>query len=235
MNKPITRVAVITGANRGIGLATARAMQDYGFFTILTARDVKQFSDIIDSMNPQWCHFRELDVASEQSIANFCEQLKQDYSRVDILINNAGVYLDGQSPLSQLPLDIFNQTMQTNIYGPLSLMQKIIPLMLKNQYGRIVNISSGMGSSDSIAEAGAGSYKLSKQALNALTRLIAQEVDPAEIKINSVCPGWVRTRMGGPTAPRSEEQAVSGIMWAALLDEYGPTGGFFRDGKEINW
>ena len=235
MNNPITRVAVITGANRGIGLATARAMQDYGIFTILTARDVKQFSDIIDTMDPNWCHFRELDVTSEQSVVNFCEHLKQNYSRVDILINNAGVFFDQHYPLTQLPLELFNQTLQTNVYGPLSLMQKIIPLMLKNQYGRIVNISSEMGSSDSISQAGAGSYKLSKQALNTLTRLMAQEVDLAEIKINAVCPGWVRTRMGGPTAPRSVEQAVGGIMWAATLDEYGPSGGFFRDGKELNW
>lgn len=229
------RVAVITGANRGIGLAVAKAMQEYGIFTILTARNVNNFSDVIDEMDPNWCHFRELDVTDENSIATFCQLIRNDYTRLDILINNAGVYLDDETQLRNLDLSIFDQTLKTNVYGPLSLAQKLLPMMEKNKYGRIVNVSSGMGAHDAFDDNQAPSYKISKQALNSVTKLMAREVDSKQIKINAICPGWVRTRMGGPTAPRSVEQAVQGIMWAATIEADGPTGGFFRDGKTIQW
>jgi NAD(P)-dependent dehydrogenase (short-subunit alcohol dehydrogenase family) len=151
-----------------------------------------------------------------------------------VLINNAGVYLDEGLKLSEEDSAILEKTMRTNLLGPFNLIHSFLPLMKKNNYGRIVNVSSGYGQMDEMDYSGAGSYKLSKLALNGLTRILASEVS-GNIKINAVCPGWVRTDMGGPNAPRSAEEAAQSILWLAELEEDGPSGGFFRNGQQISW
>jgi NAD(P)-dependent dehydrogenase (short-subunit alcohol dehydrogenase family) len=160
---------------------------------------------------------------------------------LDILVNNAGVFLDihgnedaGGASVFNASLETLTATLKTNLYGPLLLAQELTPLMKQQHYGRIVNISSGMGQLSEM-EGKSPAYRISKTALNALTRILAAETQGYNILVNSICPGWVRTDMGGPQAERTVEQGVSGIIWAATLPNDGPTGGFFRDGQPIPW
>lgn len=185
--------------------------------------------------------FQPLDVASETSIADLGAFIHSRCGRVDILVNNAGVYLDihgtedvGGASVFNTSLKTLSTTLKTNLYGPLLLAQELVPLMKQQHYGRIVNVSSGMGQLSDM-EGKSPAYRISKTALNALTRILAAETRGANILVNSVCPGWVRTDIGGPNAERTAEQGAVGIVWAATLPDDGPSGGFFRDGQSIPW
>ena len=159
------------------------------------------------------------------------------FGRVDILINNAAVYLDKQasgSPLLDLDPSILEQTMKANLTGPLRLIQAFLPGMIDRGYGRIVNVSSDMGRIAELHPSGAY-YRLSKLALNGLTKMVAAEATGTNVVVNAVSPGWVRTDMGGSAATRSIEEGASGIVWAATLPGDGPSGLLFRDGKELGW
>ena len=171
----------------------------------------------------------------KKSITDAVHHVEEVNGRVDVLINNAAVYLDEKIPILNITTDLFWQTMRTNLYGPFSLCQKVIPLMQKNGYGRVVNITSGYGSVTHLSGSQVGAYKISKIALNAMTRLLANGVDGELIKINCVDPGWVRTQMGGELATKSVEEVIPGIIWAATLPADGPTGGFFRDRESQPW
>jgi NAD(P)-dependent dehydrogenase (short-subunit alcohol dehydrogenase family) len=154
-----------------------------------------------------------------------------------VLVNNAGVLLDMEAAgdsLFDARLETFEQTFETNVWGPLLLSQTLIPAMKERGYGRVVNVSSGMGQ---LSDMGSGSpaYRLSKTALNALTRILAHELRSTNVLVNAVCPGWVRTDMGGPAAPRTPQQGADTITWLATLPDDGPSGGFFRDRKPIPW
>jgi NAD(P)-dependent dehydrogenase (short-subunit alcohol dehydrogenase family) len=179
--------------------------------------------------------FHELDVTSEKGVKAFAGWLVDTCKRCDILVNNAGILADprGSRFLDSRPAT-YRQTLETNLFGPLLLIQALVPLMKKHRYGRIVNISSAQGQ---LSDMGVGTpaYRISKTALNALTCVLAAELTGSGILVNSMCPGWVRTDMGGPGAPRTVEQGADTAVWLATLPNDGATGGFFRDRKPIAW
>lgn len=234
MNKP--QIALITGANRGLGLETARQLAQLGHHVILTSRNEADSQAAVEALNADGIqvNYQRLDVSDPATIESTRDHIAHNYSRLDILINNGGIYIDRGSPALSVDEAVVQRTFDVNFYGPLRTCQAFIPMMQAGGYGRVVNVSSGMGS---LADMGGRmlAYKASKTALNALTRILAAEVKNENIKINAVCPGWVRTDMGGAGASRSVEQGATGIVWAATLPDDGPTGGFFRDGKAIDW
>jgi NAD(P)-dependent dehydrogenase (short-subunit alcohol dehydrogenase family) len=232
------RVAVVTGANRGIGLEICRQLaRRAGIRVVLTARSETKGKAAAGQLRDEGLEvdFHELDVTSEKNVRTLAGWLEGTCKRCDILVNNAGIVVDprGSRFLDSRP-KTYRQTLDTNVFGPLLLSQALVPLMKKNRYGRIVNVSSGQGQ---LSEMGAGTpaYRISKTALNALTRVLAAELKGSGILVNSMCPGWVRTDMGGAGAPRTVEQGADTAVWLATLPDDGPTGGFFRDRKTIAW
>ena len=236
-------VAVVTGANRGLGFEAVRQLARRGIEVVLTCRNSGKGEVALERLLAEGLTvaFQPLDVTSEASVAELGGFIRRRFGRVDILINNAGVFLDSHGSEESSAASVFSASLKTltttlevNLYGPLLLAQELTPLMKQQHYGRIVNVSSGMGQLSEM-EGKSPAYRISKAALNALTRILAAESQGHNILVNSVCPGWVRTDMGGPQAERSLEQGVSGILWAATLPDNGPTGGFFRDGQPIPW
>ncbi len=228
------KIAVVTGTNRGIGLEICRQLAQKNFKVIMTSRDEAKGRAAFEKIakgNPAVELFA-LDVASLPSIQTFKKNLQEKHGRLDVLINNAAVFLDsaGESLLKVDP-DLISKTFQTNVFGPFLLSRELAPLM-KN--GRIINLSSGMGQ---LSEMGAGypAYRLSKTSLNAVTRMLAAELAPQNISVNSMCPGWVKTDMGGPQAERPVEQGADTAVWLAGEADAAITGKFFRDRKEISW
>ena len=155
------------------------------------------------------------------------------YGRVDILINNAGIYLDEGTSVFNVDEKIVKETLDVNFYGAFNICRALVPIMRQNGYGRIVNISSGYGAMSEMSGYHAA-YRISKAALNALTLIMADELKDGDIKVNAVCPGWVNTDMGGRMAPVSAENAAKDIVHVALMDEEGPTGSFFRHKNQWN-
>lgn len=232
-------VAVVTGAYRGLGFETCRQLALSGYSVILTARKETAGMDAASKLRQAGLDitFFPLDVTRQASIDGLAAYVKAEYGRLDVLVNNAGIFPDpdpatGDSTVFSADPARIREGFETNTLGPLCLCQALIPLM--NGSGRIVNISSGMGQLSEM-NGGCPAYRLSKTALNAVTRIFADELKESDIKINSICPGWVRTDMGGEEAPLSVEQGVKGIVWAATLPEDGPSGGFFRYGEPIEW
>jgi NAD(P)-dependent dehydrogenase (short-subunit alcohol dehydrogenase family) len=236
-------VAVVTGANRGLGLETARQLAKRDIRVIIASRNAGKGEMALEKLLAEGLDVvcQPLDVTSESSVAELGAFIHSRCGRVDILVNNAGVFLDthgaedaGGASVFATSLETLTATLKTNLYGPLLLAQELVPLMKQNHYGRIVNVSSGMGQLSEM-EGKSPAYRISKTALNALTRILAAETRGHNILVNSVCPGWVRTDMGGPNAERTVEQGAAGIVWAATLPDDGPNGGFFRDGQPIPW
>lgn len=215
--------ALVTGANRGIGLAIAKGLVDQGHEVLLGARDRQAGEKAAAQIGVSAL---ELDVADKDSIAQAVEAA----GPVDILVNNAGIL--GSGPVLNDP-DDFEDCMKVMVHGPYWLMHHLAPQMVARRYGRIVNLSSGWGAfSEGVA--GPGAYGVAKAALNALTVSAARSL-PDTVKVNAMCPGWVRTRMGGAGATRSPEEGADTAIWLATLGDDGQTGGFFRDRKPIDW
>ncbi len=232
------RIAVVTGANRGIGLEICRQLaQRDDFRVMLTSRDGSKGRAAVKALRAAGLDvdYRQLDVTGERSVKLLADYLAETYSRCDVLVNNAGVMADprGSRVLDSHPAT-YRETLETNLFGPLMLIQALAPLMRKGGYGRIVNVSSGQGQLSDMA-AGTPAYRVSKTALNALTRTCAAELRGSGILVNSMCPGWVKTDMGGPSAPRSLAQGADTAVWLATLPDSGPSGRFFRDRKPIPW
>jgi NAD(P)-dependent dehydrogenase (short-subunit alcohol dehydrogenase family) len=230
-------VAIVTGANRGIGFEVCRQLGRLGHQVILTSRDPLKgqtaAQTLIDEGLP--VVFHSLDVTDEDSIQALREFAVKTYHRLDILVNNAGIYMQGEdNSVMALTLDALRRTLETNTFGALRMCQVFIPLMKKNSYGRVVNVSSNMGRHVYMGKM-AAAYRLSKDGLNALTQMIAASIQTRDVLINSCHPGWVRTEMGGRSAPLSVEQGADNIVWLATLPEDGPTGGFFENRKRIDW
>ena len=239
------RVALVTGANRGLGFAISRQLAQKGIAVVLAVRDPEKGQAARERLNRQGLesvHVQALDVTDVNSIHCALEQIKNSFGKLDILVNNAGIVIDDRATILDITPDVLQQTLQTNFYGPLVLCQCCIPLMRAGRYGRIVNISSTLGSLTDMVDFNSpysGSqtpaYRLSKTILNGLTALVAREVKNDNILVNSVCPGWIRTDMGGNQAPLSAEQGADTPVWLATLEDTGPSGGFFRDREQIAW
>ncbi len=223
------KIAVVTGANRGLGFAAARALAQQGMYVLLTARDKALAEAAATDLQDDGLEVepKRLDVSSDLSVDEFVAYV----GRVDVLVNNAGGMFGGYTGLST-PAQVV-EAFNVNAVGAFRLLRGLLPRMNDAGYGRVVNVSSGMGSLNDM-QGGAAAYRVSKAALNAVTRVFHAEAR-ANVKVNSVSPGWVKTDMGGKNAPRSIEQGVAGIVWAATLPDDGPSGGFFQDGKSISW
>lgn len=226
----VVRTALVTGGARGIGREVAAALRDRGLRVVLGVRDPDVGGDVADELGAA---AYLLDVADPASIDRCVSALAADGITVDVLVNNAAVLID-DGPLTVAEEDL-GRTFSTNVFGPWLLLRALVPGMVERGYGRVVNVTSGAGS---FGEDGPtlGTYGVSKVALNALTRSVAREVRSArDVKVNAVCPGWVRTDMGGEGAPRDLATGADGIVWAATLPPDGPSGGLFRDRRPIPW
>jgi len=232
------KIAVITGANRGIGFEIAKQLAGAGIKIILTARDEKKGKEAVNLLADGGdVIFRRLDVIDEKSIKEFASYMEKELGYMDILINNAGILIDKDRLAINVEPEKLRLTLETNLIAPLYLSQLLIPLMMKKNWGRIVNISSGMGAFAGEYTLGMGvpSYRISKTALNAFTRILADELKDTGIIVNSMCPGWVRTDMGGKDAYKSVEEGADTAFYLATLPDDGPRGQFFRDRKIIPW
>ena len=230
------KIAIVTGGNRGIGFEICRQLAKNQFYVILTSRDQEKGKYATEKLLTEKLsvHYHPLDVADLQSRISLKNYVDDKFGKIDVLVNNAGVYLDQSVQGLNVSLEVIQNTLEINLLGPLILCQLFIPLMKSQNYGRIINLSSGMGSLDEMGS-GSAAYRISKTALNAMTKIFANEVRNYNILINSMCPGWVRTEMGGPGAVRSVKKGAETAVWLAMLPEGGPTGGFFRDNKKIPW
>ncbi|MEO8908777.1 MAG: SDR family oxidoreductase [Gemmatimonadaceae bacterium] len=234
---PEQKVALVTGGNRGIGLEISRQLAKLGIRVILGSRDdakgVIAVGELIAEKLPVEAH--ELDVASEESIRECVNWIRRDVGRFDILVNNAGIMVEEGEADVEEEIQIIRDTMQTNVYGPLLLSRLAIPIMKSRRFGRIVNLSSSMGS---LTEMGAGytAYRIVQGRNQRITRVLAAETQGMGILVNSVDPGWVKTSMGGSGASRTVQKGAETPVWLATIsDDSGPTGGFFRDRKSIPW
>jgi NAD(P)-dependent dehydrogenase (short-subunit alcohol dehydrogenase family) len=234
------KIAVVTGASRGIGFEVCRHLGRLGLFVVLTARDrakAKEAAEKLESEGLDLVHY-PCDVADDASVLEMVRFVRFEFGRIDVLVNNAGVMLDkprGINSVFDAPVvETLQDTMDTNFYGALRTSRAIIPWMREAGYGRVVNVSSELASLSSMGE-GYPTYRISKTALNALTRITAAELRGTNVLVNAGSPGWVRTDMGGPEAPRTVEEGADTIVWLATLPDDGPTGGFFQDRRPLPW
>lgn len=234
--EPSQRIALVSGANRGLGYEVSRQLAAQGVTVLLGARKpllgekaARQLRREGGAVVPV-----KLDVTSMEDVRELAARIDGEYGRLDILVNNAGAYFDIDDDPSSVNLDLVRQALETNLIGAWQLTEAMLPLMQRHGYGRIVNVSSGCGAIDSEGSA-CPAYRVSKAALNSHTRMLATELAGSGILVNAVCPGWVATDMGGHGG-RPVAEGAAGIVWAAML----PTrpaihGGFFRDRQRIDW
>ena len=232
----LVRVALVTGANRGIGFEVCRQLAEKNFVVLLTARDAAKAQKAARKLaDTGKVEALVLDVGNASSIKKAADDVASRYGYLDVLVNNAGINYDTWETAENADINgTVAETIGTNLLGPWRMCQAFLPLLRKSKAARVVNVSSESGS---VTHMGAGppAYQVTKAALNALTRTLAGELHQAHILINAVCPGWVATDMGGAGAPRSVKEGAAGIVWAATLPQNGPTAGFFRDGKPLPW
>ncbi len=227
------RVALVSGGNRGIGLEIVRQLSERGIAVILGSRDEEGGKEAAANL-PGHVVAHQLDVADEKSVDRLASFIEEEFGRLDILVNNAGISNDEGQRGVDADLGRVREALETNFLGAWRLCEVAIPLMRRGGYGRIVNISTGLAALEDMGGGWPG-YRVSKTALNALTRILASELRGSGILVNSVCPGWVQTEMGSSRAPRPVEEGADTPVWAATLPKGGPTGGFFRDRRPIPW
>ncbi|MEE9462860.1 MAG: SDR family oxidoreductase [Bacteroidales bacterium] len=229
------KVVLITGANRGIGLEIGKQLLAKDFTVVFTMRNMAIGRPIVNDIRKDYkkAWFHQLDVSEEQSIADVVTYFKEICERLDVLINNAAILHDQNHASVQVSLPDMRETMETNLYGPMMVTRAVIPFLKKSDDPRVINISSTMGQLSTMG-AGYGAYRISKTALNALTVIQSKELARDGIKVNSMCPGWVKTEMGGPNAIRSLEEGAETAVWLATSSNV-PSGKFFKDKKEIPW
>jgi len=227
------RVALVSGGNRGIGLEICRQLAERGLTVILGSRDEESGRAAAEGLSGHVV-VHQLDVADGQSVGRLASFVEDELGRLDVLVNNAGISNDEGQRGIDADLDRVREALEANLLGAWRLCEVAIPLMQRYGYGRIVNISTGLAALEDMG-GGSPAYRVSKTALNALTRILASELRGSGILVNSVCPGWVQTDMGGSGAPRPVEAGADTPVWAATLPNNGPTGGFFRDRRPIHW
>jgi NAD(P)-dependent dehydrogenase (short-subunit alcohol dehydrogenase family) len=227
------RIALVSGGNRGIGLEIVRQLAEKSITVIMGSRDEESGQAAAEGLSGAVV-VKQLDVADEKSVDRLGATIEEEFGRLDILVNNAGISNDDGQRGVNADLDRVREALDANLFGAWRLCELAIPLMQRHDYGRIVNVSSGMGALEDMG-GGSPGYRISKTALNALTRILASELRGSGILVNAVCPGWVQTDMGSPRAPRPVEVGADTPVWAATLSNNGPTGGFFRDRRPIPW
>lgn len=231
----MARLVLITGGNRGIGSELVRQAAAVGDSALLGARNVMQAREVATALaeEPGRVEIVPLDVAEPTSITRAARHVERSHGRIDALINNAAVHYDTWQRGIDADMTVVEEALQTNLLGAWRVTQAFLPLLRRSGHPRIVNVSSESGS---LASMGAGSpaYSVSKAALNALTRVLADELRAEGMLVNAICPGWTATDMGG-RGGRPVADGAASIMWAVDLPDGGPTGGFFRDGKPLSW
>jgi NAD(P)-dependent dehydrogenase (short-subunit alcohol dehydrogenase family) len=228
----VSRVALVTGANRGIGREVCRQLAQLRYTVLLGARDIDKGTAAARAIDGD-VQAIALDVAEIDAPARAARAVRERFGRLDVLVNNAGIHYDTQEDVGTADWRIIREAFEVNLFGAWRMVQAFLPMMRAARFGRIVNVSSEAGSLTSMG-AGTPAYATSKAALNALTRVLAAELVGTGILVNAVCPGWVATDMGG-RGGRPVAEGAAGIVWAATLPDDGPTGGFFRDRKPLPW
>ncbi len=230
------KTALVTGGNKGIGFAICKGLLAAGFEVILAARSLDKGKAAAEQLQSASSQVRvvELDVTNDDSIHRAAEHLSQELSHLDVLVNNAGIYPDEGVNILTISRDLLNATMNTNAFGPICVTQAFLPLLEKASAARIINVSSGYGELDGLS-ADVPGYCLSKLALNGATIMLADALRPKGIAIYAMCPGWVRTDMGGPGASRSPEQGADTAIWLATEASINKSGKYFRDRQEISY
>jgi NAD(P)-dependent dehydrogenase (short-subunit alcohol dehydrogenase family) len=225
-------VALVTGASRGIGAEIARELaRDHNFIVYAGVRDPSKVVGAPAAEGEGALLYVRLDVTEQATIDAARDRVEKEAGRLDSLVNDAGVYGEPVGA-AEYDLDDAHEVLDVNTFGPWRLIEAFLPLMRESSHPRIVNVSSGAGQLSDM-NGGRAAYRVSKAALNALTRTLAS--DERWVKVNTMCPGWVRTDMGGSAAPKSVEEGADTAVWLATLPDNGPTGGFFRDRKPIPW
>lgn len=224
-------IAVVTGASRGLGLQVCMELKARGYAVILTARTEEGVAAGLKALGGG--EGRALDVSDDASVDAFFDWLEATHGRIDVLVNNAGRYFSGATSLGAANGEAMLEALSNNSVSAWRMMRRAMPMMKARGHGRIVNVSSGMGALNDMG-GGSAAYRVTKTALNAMTVVASREAG-GDIKVNAVCPGWVRTDMGGSGAPLSLEEGAAGIVWAATLPKDGPNGGFFRHAKRVDW
>jgi NAD(P)-dependent dehydrogenase (short-subunit alcohol dehydrogenase family) len=228
------RSALITGGNKGIGFAICQGLLKAGFEVILAARSLDKAKQAIEQLQSAQVHPLVLDVADDNSIHQAVETVQREFGQLDVLINNAGIYPDEGVSILTADRHLFDQAMQTNTFGSIRTAQAFLPLLEAAAAARIVNVSSGYGALDGLS-ADVPSYCLSKLALNGATIMLAEALQPQGIAVYAMCPGWVKTDMGGTSAPRTPEQGADTAIWLATDASPDLSGKFFRDRQEISY
>ncbi|CUW33135.1 MULTISPECIES: SDR family oxidoreductase [Streptomyces] len=233
--EPGPTVSLVTGANRGIGHEVCRLLAAHGHTVVLTARSLAHAEEAAEQLgrDGSLVHPLRLDVRDPDSVTAAARDVAERFGRLDVLVNNAAITYDTWQRAATADLGVVAEAAETNLYGPWRTVQAFLPLLRRSGHGRIVNVSSEAAS---LAGMGGGTpaYTVTKTGLNALTRMLADELRGDRILVNAVCPGWVATDMGGPGG-RPVREGAAGVVWAAELPDDGPTGGFYRDGRPLPW